>query len=70
MSDEEKRGPGRPPKADPKTIVMVTLRDYWTKGDGSEGDRVRAGTLVEMDVDSAMTALENGSMRRATDADK
>jgi hypothetical protein len=68
MSDEtEKRGPGRPPKA--ATVSMVILRDYWTKGDGSDDDRVRAGTVVEVSVDEAMAGLESGSMRRATDED-
>lgn len=52
------------------TVEMVILRDYWLKGDGSDDDRVRAGTKVEIDVETAMSALENGLMRRATAADE
>ena len=70
MTEEtEKRGPGRPPKAD-QTVAMVVLRDYWTKGDGSAEDRVRAGTRVEIGIETAMIGLESGNMRRATDADE
>ena len=68
MSDEEKRGPGRPPKKE--TVSMVILRDYWATGDGSIGDRVTAGTKVEVSVEDAMAGLERGAMRRATEADK
>ena len=67
MSDEEKRGPGRPPKKD--TVSMIVLRDFWQTGDGSEGDRIRAGKKVEVSVDATMAGLEAGAMRRATEAD-
>ena len=71
MSDEEKRGPGRPPKAvEPATVTMIVLRDFWQTGDLSDGDRVRAGTKVEVSIDAAMAGLESGAMRRATEADE
>lgn len=71
MSEEEKRGPGRPPKpAEPSTVTMVILRDYWQTGDLSDGDRVKAGTKVDVSVDAAMAGIESGAMRRATEADK
>ncbi len=48
---------------------MVVLRDFWQRGDGSENDRVRAGTKMEVSVGAAMAGLEAGSMRRAADND-
>lgn len=66
---EEKRGPGRPPKA--KAITMRVERDYWpTEADIAAGwpvcakNRVRAGMLVDIAADAAMDALEAGIASR------
>ena len=64
MADEEKRGPGRPPKAE--TVRMIVMRDYWTKAD-EDGGRVHAGSVVEVSIEAAMAGLENGSLARAKD---
>lgn len=49
-------------KAD--TIKARVLRDYWTKGDGSEDDRVRAGTIIEVTTDALIDGIENGILER------
>lgn len=48
-----------------KTVNMVVLRDYWD----ATSTRVRAGTVIAMDVGAAMDGLEAGSLRRAVEAD-
>ncbi len=72
MSEEAEMPEGTeeaPKKRREKTVTMVVLRDFWQRGDGSEDDRVRAGTKMEVSVGAAMAGLEAGSMRRATDND-
>jgi hypothetical protein len=61
MSDEEKRGPGRPPKVE--TVRAEVLRDYWTKAD-EDGGRVRAGTVVDVSKDDLIAGMEKGLLRR------
>ncbi len=62
MSEEEKRGPGRPPKA--ATVKARVLRDYWTRGDGSDDDRVRAGTELDVTMEDLIDGLERGFLER------
>ena len=66
MSDEEKRGPGRPPKPAqepaPEMVQALVLRDYWTAAD--EAGRVRAGTVVEVTKDDLIIGLERGTLKR------
>jgi hypothetical protein len=61
---EEKRGPGRPPKAE--TIKCVVLRDYWDEA----GERVPAGTEVDMPIADAMDGVEAGTLSRVKAAKK
>ncbi len=61
MADEEKRGPGRPPKA-AETVQAVVLRDFWNGED--EAGRVRAGTVVNVTKDELIAGLEKGLLRR------
>ena len=63
MSDE-KRGPGRPPKAE--TVQAKVLRDYWTASD--EAGRVRAGTVIEVTKDELIVGLERGILQRHVNA--
>ena len=64
MSEEvQVRGPGRPPK--PKTIACVVLRDFWDEN----GDRQRAGKVVEVSVEAAMDGVEAGIPSRVKNAD-
>lgn len=58
MAEEEKRGPGRPPKQ--KTVACEVLRDFWTE----EGERVRKGTIVDMDPIAAIDLIEANRMRK------
>ena len=67
MSDEEKRGPGRPPKVAPvelaePTVKAVVMRDYWTKAD--EAGRVRTGTVLDVSKDDLIAGLETGILAR------
>lgn len=66
MSEEEKRGPGRPPKvvelAEPK-VEAVVLRDFWTAPD--EAGRVRAGSIIEVTKDELIAGLEKGILARS-----
>ena len=59
--DEEKRGPGRPPKAE--TVRAEVMRDYWTKAD-EDGGRVRAGSIVDVTKDQLIAGMETGLLRR------
>ena len=59
---EEKRGPGRPPKA-AETVKAEGLRDYWVAAD--EAGRIRAGSIVEVSKDDLIAGLEKGLLRRA-----
>lgn len=61
MTEDTKRGPGRPPKA-PQMVQCEVLRDFWPTE--NQQDRVRKGTIVEMDPMQAIEAIENGSARR------
>lgn len=63
MELEEKRGPGRPPKA-VETVQAVVLRDYWTKAE-EDGGRVREGTVVDVTKDELIAGMEKGLLRRA-----
>ena len=66
MADEEKRGPGRPPKAAAAEVEMVkaeVLRDYWVAAD--EAGRIRAGTILDVTKDELIAGLEKGLLRRA-----
>jgi len=56
--EEEKRGPGRPPKK--QTVAMEMLRDRWDE----EGTRIRKGTIVDMDPVEALDMQEQGLVRR------
>lgn len=58
--EEQKRGPGRPPKA--QTVACEVLRDYWPTED--QNDRVRAGTIVDLDPMEAIDKIEAGMVRR------
>jgi len=63
---EEKRGPGRPPKAvetAAETVKAEVLRDYWVAAD--EAGRIRAGSIVEVSKDDLIAGLEKGLLRRA-----
>lgn len=62
MSDEEKRGPGRPPKAEP-TVRALVRRDFWVAAD--EAGRVRAGSIIEVTKDEMIAGLETGVLARA-----
>lgn len=66
---EEKRGPGRPPKA--KTVTMRVERDYWPTDEDKENgwpdmdrNRVRAGTLIDVSAEVAMDGMEAGFLSR------
>jgi hypothetical protein len=72
MTDEIKRGPGRPPKQkeEPKVICTV-LRDYWPTDDDkaagwpeTDRNRVRAGAAIEVSVDQAFEGIESGLLAR------
>ena len=58
MTEETKRGPGRPPKVD--TIACEVVRDFWT----SEGERVRAGAIVDLEPLAAIDMIEAGNIRK------
>lgn len=63
---EEKRGPGRPPKAVEtvaETVKAEVLRDYWVAAD--EAGRVRAGSIVEVSKDDLIAGMEKGLLKRA-----
>jgi hypothetical protein len=55
---EEKRGPGRPPKKE--TFACRVLRDYWD----AEGNRITAGSVVDLTAAEAMDAVETGAVSR------
>jgi hypothetical protein len=66
MSDEIKRGPGRPPKpvevAEP-TVKALVLRDFWP----TEDNRVRAGTIIDVTKDELILGLERATLARHTE---
>ena len=64
MTYEEKRGPGRPPKAIElaETVRALVLRDYWTEAD--EAGRVRAGTVIDVSKDDLIAGMERGVLQR------
>lgn len=67
MSDETKRGPGRPPKpveSAPEMVQALVLRDFWTVAD--EAGRVRAGTVIDVTKDDLILGLERGTLQRHT----
>jgi hypothetical protein len=49
-----------------KTIKCVVLRDFWN----AAGDRVRAGSEVNLPAEQAMDGVESGSLTRVKDAKK
>lgn len=49
-----------------KLIKVVILRDFWDK----EGERHRAGTVVEVPVDYALDGIESGALSRFKDEKK
>lgn len=62
MSEEEKRGPGRPPKpAQESTVRALVMRDFWP----TEDNRVRAGTVIDVTKDDLIAGLETGILARA-----
>lgn len=66
METTEKRGPGRPPKAEaaaPAARVFRVLRDYWPTDD--DQDRVRAGTMIELTADEALDLIASGAIEKA-----
>lgn len=50
--------------ADKKTKVRI-LRDFWPTE--NEVDRVRAGTILEVDTDTLIDGLEKGILERVKD---
>lgn len=61
MTDEAKRGPGRPPKPTVEaTVNCVVLRDFWDEA----GERHCAGTIVALSIPAAMDGIEAGAVRR------
>jgi hypothetical protein len=46
-----------------KKIKMVVMRDFWPVAD----QRVRTGTIVEVEVDAAMDGMEKGLLARVKD---
>ena len=60
MEQEQKRGPGRPPKV--QTVTCVVLRDYWPSD--VEEDRVRAGTIIDLEPMDALDKIEAGMVKR------
>jgi hypothetical protein len=47
------------PKA-PQQVACEVRRDFWPK----EGQRVRKGTVVDVDPEAAMAGIEKGILRR------
>jgi len=60
MAEEEKRGPGRPPKQ--KTVAVEVMRDFWPTE--NQMDRVRKGTIIDLDPMEAIDLIEQGRVRR------
>lgn len=58
MTEETKRGPGRPPKVE--TIACEVVRDFWP----AENERVRAGTIVDLEPLVAIDMIEAGNVRK------
>ena len=46
-----------------KTIKARVMRDFWRSAD----DRVRAGTVVEVPVESLLEGMESGILERVKD---
>lgn len=55
---EEAPKRGRPPKA--KTLEFRIMRDFWDE----DGERHRAGGIVEMTAEEALEPLECGAVER------
>lgn len=49
------------PKAAAKTVPVKLLKDTW---DG-EGTRIKAGTVLDVPLDTAKTLIANGKAQRA-----
>lgn len=67
MTEEAKRGPGRPPKSEavsadetPATIDCVVKRAWWDKS----GERHNVGDVVPVPVEDAMDGVERGYFAR------
>ncbi len=50
--------------ADKKTKARI-LRDFWPTD--RDEDRVRAGTIIEVDTDTLVDGLERGILKRVKD---
>lgn len=48
-----------------KTMKARVLRDYWPTD--KETDRVRAGTVIEVSVETMMDGMEKGILERVKD---
>lgn len=48
-----------------KKMKARVLRDFWPTN--NENDRVRAGTIVEVDADAMIQGLESGILERVKD---
>lgn len=53
-------GDGKPGGAAPALIAVEVLRDFWD----DNGDRHRAGTVVEVSVEAALDGVESGALSR------
>lgn len=65
MTEDTKRGPGRPPKAaesvtTAETVMCRVQRDYWPQ----EGVRIRAGEIIECTPMEAIEGIERGALER------
>lgn len=60
MTEEIKRGTGRPPAQ--KTHPVLILRGYWPQ-DG--GEKLSAGTKVELPIEEAREVIKAGIAQRA-----
>lgn len=60
MTEDTKRGPGRPPKAE--TVSVRVLRGFWPTE--NQEDRVRKGQIIEVTKDDLIAGLEAGTMER------
>lgn len=49
--------------AQDKKVKAVVMRDYWPTD--KDEDRVRAGTVIEVDTDTLLDGMEKGILSRA-----
>lgn len=60
MTEETKRGPGRPGKEE--TVQARVLRDYWPSEDQSS--RVRKDQIIDVTKDELIEGMEAGHLER------